>query len=316
MRYTHSITPVCTLAAFLSLISTTVAHAQSAPDIEDAIMRQDQIVDALRNSQDQTTQGAVADEGLAGEAGVYVLKVNDIFVLASSVGSGYSENPQRISNGIGGSGFTTAAATAGIQTRLGETVDFGLRAGLSGVEYSDTQAPSSRSTMGTMNLGMPIAQTPFYANATFFGGYSFDKDFKNDVLFYGSALSVSGGFQLGERTILRPGIGVTRQWSKISENDSSSVSASVSVLHAVLPRFTVSADAQISRVWFDDFYEDVIYTSRRDWQYSASVSANYAFTDWLLLSGSVGYERRTSTFFLTTYQGLEASLALSGRYHF
>ena len=312
MNHIRRFTLACSAIA---LLSGSAALGQSDPAIEDAIVQQGQIADILRGQQQSAGQETDETE-IDGEAGVYVLRVNGIFFIGANGGIGYSENPARIANNSGGSGFASAGVSAGVQTRINGAVDVGLRADLLGVEYFESNAPSSRSVAGSLAVGTNLGKSPLYASANFFGGFNFDRSFDDGVSFYGAGLSLGAGLLLGKRTLLRPGIGVTRQWSGISENNSTSATASLSLTHLATGSLTIGADLQVSRVWFDDFYEDVTAVPRNDWQYSAGLDANYAFTRWLSLNASAGYEKRDSSFFLSAYDGFETSLVLSARRRF
>ena len=228
------------LAVGMVLFSPS-ALAQSIPDIEGSITQGSQIDEIIRE-RDQIGPRLGADENeIDGEAGIYVLRANEIFYVGGSLGLGYSENPVRSLNNPGDSFSANMAATAGVQTRIAEAVDFGVRATVSGTEYTESFAPSSRSINGTINLGTPIGQSPVYISASTFGGFNYDGNFENGTAFYGVSGSLSAGFPVGRRTIVRPGLGITRQWSQIEENNSTSGAASVEVVHAVSQKLSVQS---------------------------------------------------------------------------
>ena len=313
MKIQHSFAAI--LLASPALLANP-AQAQIASDIEGAVIQQGQITDLLRD-EGATGQILPGDNGeIAGEAGVYVLKLNEIFFVGASGGFGYAENPERTALNTSDSFYANAGVTAGVQTRLGETVDFGLRANVSGVEYFETNAPSSRSVVSSMAMGVPIGGTPLYASVNLFGGYNFDGDFEGGTGFYGASLAVNAGFPLGQRTLFRPGAGVTRQWSSISENNATTASVSATLLHQPAAQVTLGVEAQLGRVWFDNFYEDVIFVERRDWSYSGSVNADWTPVSWLSFGASAGYERRDSSFVISRYNGFEAAVSATVRHRF
>lgn len=299
------------------LLPSGQAFAQATPGIEDAISRGTQIDEGLRSQQRVTPRPDDPELGeIDGEAGVYVMTVNDIFYVGVSAGVGWSENPARTSDDLGDSAFGTAALTAGMQTRLGGKIDAGLSATVSGIEYDANIGPSSRTVTGALNLGSQIGQSPFYVGLSAFGGGSFDQGFKNGTSFYGANLALSAGVPLGPRTIVRGTLAGGRQEGEITENNAWNANLSFDLNHAVSQEVTVGASGRVSRVWFDDFFEDVTFVERKDWQYGGNVNASYAPTDWLAISASVGYEKRDSAFFLSSYDGFEASLVLSARKRF
>ena len=286
-------------------------YAQALPEIENTITQGSQIDDIIREQDRLSGQIAKKDDEIDGEAGIYVLKKNEIFFVGGTAGIGYSGNPVRTVDDVGDSFFINFAATAGVQTQIGEALDFGARVNVSGIEYGEAFGPSSRNINGNINVGVPIKGTPLYASASAFGGFNFDDDFGNVTSFYGASVSLSAALQLGKQTIVRPNIVATRQWNETADNNNKAVSASVGVVHIMSSRFSLAADARVTRTWFDDFFEDVTFVKRKDWSYGGSVSGTYRHNQQISLSVSAGYEKRDSTFFLSEYDSFEASLLFS-----
>lgn len=309
---------VFTLAALAaSAAFPGIASAQIIPDIQDAINRGTGIDTALEEQRRTTRQRSAEDGGaIDGEAGVYVLTTNDIFYVGATAGGGWAENPVRTVDDAGGSVFGSAAASFGVQTRLGGMFDGGISASVSGIEYDKAFAPSSRTVTGAANLGLPIAGTPLYASASAFGGWNYDGDFRNGTGFYGANVGLSAGVPVGPRTVLRGSVAAGRQEGAIEENNAWNANLSFDLTHYVAKTVAIGIGVAGSRVWFDDFYEDVTFVERLDWQYGGNINASWAATDWLSVSGSVGYEKRDSAFFLSNYNGFEASLGVAARKRF
>lgn len=304
------------LAAMSITIAASDAKAQSVPDIQGSITQGSQIDEIIRDQDRIGPQLGEDGNEIDGEAGIYVLRVNEIFYVGASYGLGYSENPVRSLNNPGDSFSVNLAAQAGVQTKIAEALDFGISATVAGTEYDQAFAPSSRSINGAINLGTQIGQSPFYIGATAFGGFNYDDNFDNGTSFYGASGSLSAGFPIGNRTVVRPGVGVTRQWSQIEENNSTSASGSVDVSHALTQKLIVGATARVTRTWFDNFFEDVTFVSRKDWQYGGGANLSYRHSQNLTIGVSAGYEKRDSTFFLSEYESFEASLLFSARLRF
>ena len=299
-----------------ALLWPALADAQSIPDIQESITRGSQIDDIIKDQQDRNDERLRQDETIDGEAGVYVLRRNEIFFVGGGVSAGYSSNPLRTADDVGGSFHASLALSTGIQTKVAEKFDVGLSLNVSGVEYDKSFGPSSRSLNSALSLGTQIGSTPFYASLTGFGGWNFDKNFERGTGFYGASAALSAGFPLGKKTVVRPGIGITRQWSQTSENDSTSVAASVDISHALSRRMTVSVAANVSRVWFDNFFEDVTFVARKDWQYRGGLSVSYRLNDKASLGLSSSYEKRSSTFFLSAYESFDLDASFSLRLKF
>jgi len=304
------------LALGVAALLPVAAQAQVGPDIERAIIQGNQIDQALQQG---PAREAVRDgdgQAIDGEAGIYVLKVNEIFFIGGSAGLGYSSNPVRTADRLGDSFSFQAAATAGMRTKLGGRVDLGVNATVSGVEFFEGFAPSARNASSSVSLGTAIKGTPLYVSIAGFGGFNFDKSFGNGVAFYGGSATLSSGFGIGKRTVVQPSLGLTRQWSGISENNSTSLGAGLNIVHALSERVSVQGDVRVSRVWFDNFYEDVTLTRRRDWSYGVGLTTNYRLSPVANISLGAAYDKRDSSFFLSVYDNFDAALVLSGSIRF
>jgi hypothetical protein len=300
------------LAAALGLALWPAATiAQVVPDLQDLTIQGEQInrsvQEAVRNR-----SGARGEDGEAidGEAGIYVLTLNQIFQLSASGTIGYTDNPNRTADDLGGSVFSDFSLAAGVATRLGGAVDFGLSAIVAGREYYEAPEPSSRTVSANMSLGLPVVG-PVYAGAVAFGGWSFDRGFENGNGFYGLSGNLSAAIPLTDKLVVRPGVGATRQWSEISENDSSSVAASLDLFYAARPDVTVSLRGTVGRRWYDDFYEDVTFVARRDTLFGVSGAIAWRPAANVTMAVTASYENQDSRFFLAEFDALEAALALS-----
>lgn len=302
---------------FTCAATSQAAFAQAVPDITDAINQGSRVEDARRAQQDTAIGPQINEDAeIDGEAGIYVLTVNDIFYVAGGIGGGWSENPLRTVDDEGSSGFGNAVITAGMQTKLAEQFDFGVSVTASGVEFIEDFAPSSRTINSSINVGMPIGGTPIYVGASVYGGRSFDGDFESGTWFYGANAQVSAGIPIGPNTLARATITSGRSESDITENNAWNATASVELTQIITPEVSLGAQARVTRTWFDDFFEDVTFVPRKDWQYGGNVNAVYTPTPWLSAQVSAGYEQRDSGFFLSNYNGFEATFSLTARKRF
>lgn len=283
------------------------AQAQTTPDLQDLVVQSEQISRGAAQAADAGVRGEREDGGtIDGEGGLYVLTLNEIFQVSASAGIGYTDNPLRTADNVGDSFYSDFSVSVGLATRIKETVDFGLTANVGGREFFDSAGPSNRTAFGSASLGTGIIG-PIYAGVVGFGGYSFERDFTGGSSFYGVSGSLSAAIPLGKRALIRPGIGATRQWSGVSENNSSSVSASADVIVGLVPRVNASLRGIASIRWYDDFYEDVTFVSRRDKVYGGSASLSWSPSRSLSIAATVGYEKQDSRFFLAEFDAWDAS---------
>lgn len=302
-------------AGVLLGLAPSSAWAQAVPDLRDLVTQSEQINRGASQAARARTVRDGTGEAIDGEAGIYVLTVNEIFQVSAAAGLGYSDNPARTADDLGGSMFGDFSLSAGLATRLGETVDFGLSANVAGREYFEEDAPSSRTLSASMSAGLPVAG-PLYAGVGAFAGYSFDGGFKNGTAFYGLTANLSAAVPLTSRLVVRPGIGATRQWAEVSENDSTLVAASVDLVYAFAPRLTGSLRGSAVRRWYDDFYEDVTFVVRRDMLYGVTAALAWQPSANVVVATTLSYETQNSRFFLAKFDAFESSAGLSLRLRF
>lgn len=306
------------LAAMLStgLLPATMATAQSVPDLQDLVIQGEQInrgAEAATRGRDapRLTTGREVD----GEAGIYILNVNRIFHVMAGAGLGYTDNPTRTDADTGGSFFADFAAGAGLSTRIDEKVDFGLNVSVNGREFFKDYGPSSRSISTSMSAGVPLGG-PAYFGMTAFGGYSYDGGFHNGVAFYGLSGTLSAAFAASPRLILRPGVGVVRQWSGTHENNNTSLSGSVDVTYLIAPTVSLLGRGVVSRRWYDDFYEDVTFVKRRDTLYGVSATVAWQAANRLSVTATLAYDHQNSSLFLSKFDALETAASVTAIYRF
>ena len=298
-------------AALTFAVWPAVASAQVVPDLQDLTVQGEQINRSVQETVRNRSAARGEDDGaIDGEAGIYVLTLNQIFQLSASGTIGYTNNPNRTADDLGRSAFSDFSVAAGMSTRLGGAVDFGLSAIVAGREYYEAPDPSNRTVSANMSFGLPVAG-PVYAGVVAFGGWSFDRGFENRNGFYGLSGNLSAAIPVTNKFVVRPGVGATRQWSEISENDSSSVAASVDIFYAPRPDLTLSLRGTVARRWYDDFYEDVTFVARRDTLYGVSGAIAWRPAANLTVAVTASYETQDSRFFLATFDAFEAALALS-----
>ena len=292
------------------------ANAQVAPPIEDVVI-QGEILNRSVGSTIGEPKGTreVSDTELDGEAGIYILNINEIFSISGNAGLGYTSNPTRTASDPGGDWYGDFGASLGFSTRLGGNVDFGAALNLDGREYFENNLASSRSVSGSMSVGTTILG-PVYGGVTGFGGYVFDSDFESGTSFYGVAGNISAALPITQRFLVRPGIGMTQQWSGVSENNSLSAIGSLDILYALSPKWMMSGRASFSKRWYENFYEDVTFVERRDENIGLSAALSWLPTSNLTISASVAYEDQSSSFFLSEFDaiGTVANISLRQRF--
>lgn len=291
------------------------AHAQAIPEIEESITQGAQIEEAIGRTTAPRGPAVGDDQAIDGEAGVYVLKKEQIFYVAANAGIGFSSNPLRTSDDVGGSGSVEASLSAGMRTRLAGAFDLGIAANLEGTRYFEDFAPSNHVASGNVSIGTAIGGTPLYVGAAGFGGWNLDEDFESPVGFYGASAHLSANIPLAPALVLLPSIAATRQWSEIEENDTKSLSGRMAI-HANRGPLSVDVSAGVTRIWFDNFYEDVTFVARHDWQYDAGLSIAYRLAPKVVVNASVRYVKRDSPFFLSSFTSVDngASIALLWRF--
>lgn len=308
--------PVASITLIGSCMVTATALGQGLPDLAEGVTQSGQLRRAaeasIKAARPLVAEGETA---LPGEAGVFLLRVNEIFFVAANGSLGYTDNPDRNADNVSGDEFTEASVTTGVSTRLGETVDFGLSANLGGREYFERDSASNRNLSGTVSAGVPLTG-PVYLGVVGYGGWNYDNDFDDAVGFYGAAATLSAAIPLGQRLVLRPAVTVNRQLSEESENESTTVSGGLEAFLQAAPGVTVSARVAMSRRWFDNFYEDVTYVERKEWTTTVAASVSWQPVEYLTIGALIGYEKQVSDFYLSSYDAYETAALVNFALHF
>lgn len=291
-------------------------HAQVQPPLDDVVVQGE----ILNRAIDQATgaprgESEAANNEIDGEAGIYVLTVNDIFFVSGSAGAGHTSNPTRTANDPGEDWYGEFGASIGVSTRIAGAVDFSASFNVDARDFIDDDVASSRGVSLTAAAGAPLLG-PVYGSVIAFGGYAFDDQFNNETSFYGLSGNLSAAWRISNEFVLRPGVGVTQQWSDVSENNSLSATASLDAVYVLSPEWLVSGRVSISQRMYDDFYEDVTFVEREDTTTGISASLVWRPTRNMTLAASVAYEDQDSTFFLSEFDAFDKGVRISMRHSF
>ncbi len=289
--------------------------AQSLPDIGRAVTEGSQIEDAIARST-QRREGARDDEeAIDGEAGIYVLKKEDIFFVAANAGLAYSDNPLRTVDNVGGSGSNEAGLTVGMQTIVAGDIDLGASVNFETTRYFEDFAPSNNVASGALSAGTALGKTQLYLGLAAFGGWNLDSELKRPSSFHGASVQLSAPVPVSANLLLQPLLVASRVLSETQENDLYSVGGRLTATTRV-GIAVVSASVSATRFWYDNFYEDVTFVARRDWQYEAGLLAAVPVGRNVRLAASARFTRRDSSFFLSNYDSLDGGVAFSARWQF
>ncbi len=297
-------------------VAAPCAMAQVSPPFEDVVIQGEILNRSVGEAiGPQGAGGSAGSNEIAGEAGIYILTINEIFFASGSGGLGYASNPTRTASDAGEDYFGEFNARLGVATRLGGAVDFTAAASVDGRDFLDDDVASSRSVSANASVGSTL-WAPLYGSVTAFGGYAFDDSFNNETGFNGLAGNISATFQLAPTLLLRPGVGITGQWSDVSENNSVTGTVSVDVIFAIAPQWTAAGRISASKRDYDDFYEDVTFVKREDDTAGISGSLIWRPLPSTTLAASLSYEKQNSTFYLSEFDAFEGGLNLSFRHTF
>lgn len=298
----------CALALVLALTSPT-AFGQSADDVRDAVTVGSQIDQALRDIESQSA--ATDDDGtvITGEGGVFLLEKVDIFSVGVDTGIGYQDNPARTEVDSDGSLVASTAFLAGVATTLGNRFNVGANLNLNISEVEADDNLSNRSAVLSLYGSRRVLRDRVTVTVNGYFGSNMNSSFDSDSEFYGATVSASSIFPAGRNRIVRPVLSVARQLSDNDDQDNWSVSARVDGIWQIRPKWRTNASLSYTRRNYDDFFEDVTLTERKDRGWRANAGVSYLFTPMSDLSLTVGYSDQNSSFFLSSYQANDINLA-------
>lgn len=300
----------------LAMAFVSPAAAQVAPDLGDAVIQGEILNRDAESTLRTAPAGQATDDEIDGEAGIYVLTVNEIFSVTGDAGLGYMSNPTRSAGDPGGSSYAQADLGFGVATRVAQAADLGVSLNVSGRKFLDDAADvaSSQSASASIALGTDLG--PVYVGFIGFGGYSFQDGFGDSLGFHGLSANASHTFALSNRLLVRPGIGLTQQWSAASENDSLTLAASADLVFMATSRLVASARAAFFKRSYDDFYEDVTFVKRKDDNFGVSLTLVYRATPSLRLVGGAAFEQQDSTLFLSEFKAHDIAMTASAQFTF
>lgn len=302
------------IASVVAALHAVPAVAQSQSDIGRAVTDGAQIEAAIARGEAPVV-GEEDDQEIDGEAGVYVLRKADIFFVGGEAGLSYSANPLRTIDNVGASGATEARLDMGMQTLIAETVNFSAALAFADTRYFEDFAPSNSVASGNVALGTGLGETPLFVSLSAFGGWNFDNKLKSATGFYGASAQVGAVVPLSRKIIFQPLLVVSRVQNEVSENDNISIGIRANIIRRT-GRFTLSLNAAAARFWFDNFFEDVTFLARNDWQYEGGIAASYALGPKMTIAASVRYVKRDSSFFLSSFDSIDNSAGVSAIWRF
>lgn len=288
--------------------------AQSQAEISRAVTDGAQIEAAIARN-DAARPSEEDDQAIDGEAGVYVLRKADIFFVGGEAGISYSQNPLRTVDDIGGSWASEARLDLGVQTLIVEKVNFTAALNFSDTRFFSDFAPSNSLASGNMSVSTGLGKTPLFVGVGAFGGWNFDRNLEAATGFYGASAHIGATVSIDQRTIFQPLLVISRVKNEVSENDNTSLALRLNMARRI-GHLTISANAVAARFWFDDFFEDVTFVARNDWQYEGGIAAAYAISPSFQVVASARYTRRDSSFFLSSFESVEAGAGLAAIWRF
>lgn len=285
------------------------ATAQTFDDIEDAVTQGSIFNDAAERAGPEVAQQEDAS-AIDGEAGVYVLRRNDIFSVSAIAGAGYSDNPARVQDSdIGGSASFQLALAAGVDTRVAQQYDAGANIVLSGTEYEESGAPDSRNAVANAYIGRGFFDGAFYGAISATYGQTMDGHFDNATAFYGVTANVTTVRRLSDRILVQPELSFSRQWSDLSEQENSNVTAGLTATWIPAQKWRVTGRVDYTYRIFDDFYEDVTFVERKDSVVRVTAGIQRQLSESISLSVSATYVDQESEFFLSEYTSFDGGVS-------
>lgn len=292
------------------VISAGSAHAQSATDLENAVTTGSQFDEAqilLDKQRDEAEDGSIID----GEPGIFILRKNKIFNYGGAISTGYSDNPGRTLNTEGEEAYyTSAALSAGINTRVAQQYDTGVNVVGSLNKYDRDDAPSNSNVIVNSYVGVPVFDGALYVSANAAAGLNMDDDFDHGTAFYQIGANASNITKLSETILLRPSIAVARQWSGQGEQKNVSATASAELIWRASPKWLVRGNIAYTHRIYDDFFEDVTFVEREDDLIRWGLSVSRQITETVYAAISFEYADQSSSFFISEYDALDGGLSL------
>ncbi len=253
---------------------------------------------------------------LTGDTDIVLLRKSKLFSVYGGVGINFTDNAALAETGLQGDSLYSANAGFRIGTKIGGLVDVFASAGASVVSYSKLNALGYSALSGAVGVQLPIRKVDIalsYQPSIVYG-----KGFKNRQLTqHRFRLQASRRFTIG-RLIVDPSISVERVIAAPNTYNTWGGGAELALtlpLSKTKPIFATVSGGYERRV-YDDYFEGILGTARRDNVYSVGASLSWNFAPWGTIGLSYDFRKQASTSDVNRYRSHSAGFNFSARARF
>ena len=256
--------------------ASAVAAAASSPARAQAIPPDPSIDQRVQSLVRPGTPSRSDDEEaiLTGRDDIILMQKHHFFTLSGSVDLLDTTNAQLSPTDRISDRFLTANIGIRVATKLGGLVDVYAEAGLNTARYFDQKSLNYVAAVGGVGMHVPVLSFDFDL------GYTpvvvWDGDWRQRQLTqHRFAGSIGRGLRIGQRAFLRISAGGERTEANPSPFRNSAATASVSAIWIIAPRLSALISVRGARRWYDNYYEGLLGTRRRDWSLEGAVGISW-----------------------------------------
>jgi len=263
-----------------------------------------------------TYQISPEERFLTGKDDLVILKRRELFTLSATLGPSYSSNAFLSDANKQGDIVVNGAANFRAETVIDQRYTVFADAALSIARHDDFSQLDYDAVAAGFGGSMPSGLWTYSANyrltyVTEPGGLDDHIVTQNNI-----AGTISYQVAIDQESALFPFASLSRIWADPGDFSNTSLSAGASYVRRLTSDVLLSAGLQFVRRHYDDFFEDVLGETRKDFGGSGSVGLRWTPRADIVVQGSVGFGQVNSSIQTVNYREFSVSPSVTAQIKF
>jgi hypothetical protein len=293
----------------LASLQAAATFAQPA-GVTDSITQGAQADRAIEQARHRLLQGTALDNDPGQDPGIYVLVRQDIFSVGLDVGVGYTSEVDKGSLRDAESTYTSMQFDIGADTRIANSFNAGVRLTVAETLYHDEDGFDSGALIGSIYVSEPFFDDTLIVTADVTGGLNGGYDFDDHSAYVNTSIRAARPIPLTNSIVFVPSISVSNVFSEQGEQNRWEYGAQARLAARLDEDLRLTVGAGVTYSDYDNFFEDVLFVSRRDTTAYASLGLEYMIDENVRAFANVRYTNRTSTLDIVEYEETDASVSI------
>jgi hypothetical protein len=300
------------VAAALACLATVHAAATFAQpaQVRDSVTQGAQADRAIEQARDRLLSSQSGADSIGRDPGVFVLIEKDIFSVGLDVGLGYTNEVDKGSLQDAKSAYTSLQFDIGADTRIADSFNAGARLTVAETIFHDTRGFDSAALLGSVYVSEAFFGGTLIVTADATGGLNGGYDFDNGSSYINASIRAARPIPLSRDVVLVPTVFASIVHAEQGEQNRWETGASARLIARLDDDLRLNVAGGVTFADYDNFYEDVLFVSRRDTTAYASFGLEYTIDENVSAFANVRYSNRTSTLDIVEYEETDASVSI------